>query len=219
MSNGKEKNGFVGLGMMGLPMAQNLVDAGYGVTVFDLDTSSVAKAEAFGASSGTSAADTASKSDIVITMVPDSPHVEAVIAGPNGILEGINNGSVVIDMSTITPETGRKNPKLLEAKGANFVDAPVTGGVEGAEAGTFAILVEGNAEAFERALPVLNVLGGNVAHMGPVGSGHTTKIANQLIRVATVAGMSEAFVLAKKAGLDMQLFYDAVKTGLAGRGR
>jgi 3-hydroxyisobutyrate dehydrogenase len=216
MSNGKENIGFVGLGMMGLPMAQNLVEAGYGVTVFDLDSSSVAKAEAFGASSASSAAETASKSDIVITMVPDSPHVEAVIAGPDGILEGINKGSVVIDMSTIAPDTGRKMAKLLEAKGANFVDAPVTGGVEGAEAGTLAILVGGNAEAFERTLPVLNVLGGNVVHMGPVGSGHTTKIANQLIGVATVAGMSEAFVLAKKAGLDMQLFYDAVKNG-AGR--
>jgi 2-hydroxy-3-oxopropionate reductase len=216
MSNGKENIGFVGLGMMGLPMAQNLVEAGYGVTVFDLDSSSVAKAEAFGASSASSAAETASKSDIVITMVPDSPHVEVVIAGPDGILEGINKGSVVIDMSTIAPDTGRKMAKLLEAKGANFVDAPVTGGVEGAEAGTLAILVGGNAEAFERTLPVLNVLGGNVVHMGPVGSGHTTKIANQLIGVATVAGMSEAFVLAKKAGLDMQLFYDAVKNG-AGR--
>ena len=216
MSNGKENIGFVGLGMMGLPMAQNLVEAGYGVTAFDLDSSSVAKAEAFGASSASSAAETASKSDIVITMVPDSPHVEVVIAGPDGILEGINKGSVVIDMSTIAPDTGRKMAKLLEAKGANFVDAPVTGGVEGAEAGTLAILVGGNAEAFERTLPVLNVLGGNVVHMGPVGSGHTTKIANQLIGVATVAGMSEAFVLAKKAGLDMQLFYDAVKNG-AGR--
>jgi len=216
MSNGKEKIGFVGLGMMGLPMAQNLVDAGYRVTVFDLDDSSVAKAEGFGASSATSAADTASKSDIVITMVPDSPQVEVVIAGPDGILEGISAGSVVIDMSTIAPETGRKMAKLLEAKDVNFVDAPVTGGVDGAEAGSLAILVGGNAEAFERALPVLNVLGGNVVHMGPVGSGHTTKIANQLIGVATLAGMSEAFVLAKKAGLDMQLFYDAVKNG-AGR--
>ena len=216
MSNGKEKIGFVGLGMMGLPMAQNLVDAGYRVTVFDLDDSSVAKAEGFGASSATSAADTASKSDIVITMVPDSPQVEEVIAGPDGILEGISAGSVVIDMSTIAPETGRKMAKLLEAKDVNFVDAPVTGGVDGAEAGSLAILVGGNAEAFERALPVLNVLGGNVVHMGPVGSGHTTKIANQLIGVATLAGMSEAFVLAKKAGLDMQLFYDAVKNG-AGR--
>ena len=105
---------------------------------------------------------------------------------------------------------------LIEAKGANFVDAPVTGGVDGAIAGSLSILVGGNAEAFERALPVFNVLGANVTHMGPVGSGHTTKIANQLIGVATLAGMSEAFVLAKKAGLDMQTFFDAVKNG-AGR--
>jgi 3-hydroxyisobutyrate dehydrogenase-like beta-hydroxyacid dehydrogenase len=149
-------------------------------------------------------------------MVPDSEHVEAVIAGADGILEGLKPGSVVIDMSTIDPEMGKKMANLIEAKGSNFVDAPVTGGVGGAEAGILSILVGGNAEVFERALPVLNVLGGDVSHMGPVGSGHMTKIANQLIGVATLAGMAEAFVLAKKSGLDMQAFFDAVKNG-AGR--
>ncbi|MBT3996272.1 MAG: NAD(P)-dependent oxidoreductase [Chloroflexi bacterium] len=214
MSN--EKIGFVGLGMMGLPMARNLVEDGYSVNVFDLNDATVNAAKDFGASSSDSAADTASLSDIVITMVPDSEHVEAVIAGDNGILEGLKPGSVVIDMSTIDPEMGKKMANLIEAKGSNFVDAPVTGGVGGAEAGTLSILVGGNAEVFERALPVLNVLGGDVSHMGPVGSGHTTKIANQLIGVATLAGMAEAFVLAKKSGLDMQAFFDAVKNG-AGR--
>ena len=214
MSN--EKIGFVGLGMMGLPMARNLVEDGYSVNVFDLNEATVNAAKEFGASSSDSAADTASLSDIVITMVPDSEHVEAVIAGANGILEGLKPGSVVVDMSTIDPETGKKMAKLIEAKGSNFIDAPVTGGVGGAEAGTLSILVGGNAEVFERALPVLNVLGGDVSHMGPVGSGHTTKIANQLIGVATLAGISEAFVLAKKSGLDMQTFFDAVKNG-AGR--
>jgi 3-hydroxyisobutyrate dehydrogenase len=214
MSN--ERIGFVGLGMMGLPMARNLVEDGYSVNVFDLNKSTVNAAIDFGATSSNSAAETAVLSDIVITMVPDSEHVEAVIAGPNGILEGLKAGSVVIDMSTIDPEMGKKMAKLVEAKKSNFVDAPVTGGVGGAEAGTLSILVGGNAEIFERALPVLNVLGGDVSHMGPVGSGHTTKIANQLIGVATVAGMAEAFVLAKKSGLDMQTFFDAVKNG-AGR--
>ena len=214
MSN--EKIGFVGLGMMGLPRARNLVEDGYSVNVFDLNDATVNAAKDFGASSSDSAADTASLSDIVITMVPDSEHVEAVIAGDNGILEGLKPGSVVIDMSTIDPEMGKKMANLIEAKGSNFVDAPVTGGVGGAEAGTLSILVGGNAEVFERALPVLNVLGGDVSHMGPVGSGHTTKIANQLIGVATLAGMAEAFVLAKKSGLDMQAFFDAVKNG-AGR--
>lgn len=202
--------------MMGLPMARNLVEDGYSVNVFDLNDATVNAAKDFGASSSDSAADTASLSDIVITMVPDSEHVEAVIAGDNGILEGLKPGSVVIDMSTIDPEMGKKMANLIEAKGSNFVDAPVTGGVGGAEAGTLSILVGGNAEVFERALPVLNVLGGDVSHMGPVGSGHTTKIANQLIGVATLAGMAEAFVLAKKSGLDMQAFFDAVKNG-AGR--
>ena len=214
MSN--EKIGFVGLGMMGLPMARNLVEDGYSVNVFDLNEATVNTAKDFGATSSDSAADTATLSDIVITMVPDSEHVEAVIAGEDGILEGLKPGSVVIDMSTIDPEMGKKMANLIEAKGSNFVDAPVTGGVGGAEAGILSILVGGNAEVFERALPVLNVLGGDVSHMGPVGSGHTTKIANQLIGVATLAGMAEAFVLAKKSGLDMQAFFDAVKNG-AGR--
>ena len=214
MSN--EKIGFVGLGMMGLPMARNLVEDGYSVNVFDLNEATVNAAKDFGATSSDSAADTATLSDIVITMVPDSEHVEAVIAGEDGILEGLKPGSVVIDMSTIDPEMGKKMANLIEAKGSNFVDAPVTGGVGGAEAGILSILVGGNAEVFERALPVLNVLGGDVSHMGPVGSGHMTKIANQLIGVATLAGMAEAFVLAKKSGLDMQAFFDAVKNG-AGR--
>lgn len=202
--------------MMGLPMARNLVEYGYSVTVFDLNDSTVNAAKEFSASSADSAAETAAISDIVITMVPDSEHVEAVIAGDEGILEGLKPGSIVIDMSTIDPEMGKKMANLIEAKGSNFVDAPVTGGVEGAQAGTLSILVGGNAEVFERALPVLNVLGRDVSHMGPVGSGHTTKIANQLIGVATLAGMAEAFVLAKKSGLDMQAFFDAVKNG-AGR--
>ena len=211
-----EKIGFVGLGMMGLPMARNLVEDGYSVNVFDLNKATVNAAKDFGATSSDSAAETATLSDIVITMVPDSEHVEAVIAGADGILEGLKPGSVVIDMSTIDPEMGKKMANLIEAKGSNFVDAPVTGGVGGAEAGILSILVGGNAEVFERALPVLNVLGGDVSHMGPVGSGPMTKIANQLIGVATLAGMAEAFVLAKKSGLDMQAFFDAVKNG-AGR--
>jgi 3-hydroxyisobutyrate dehydrogenase len=214
MSN--ERIGFVGLGMMGLPMAKNLVEAGYTVTVFDLDAGAIEEAQRFGASPASTGAEVAAQSDIIITMVPDSPHVEAAIAGNGGIIEGIRAESVVIEMSTILPETGKRMAELLAEKGADFVDAPVTGGVAGAEAGSMSILVGGDAEAFERTLPVLSILGGDITHMGPVGAGHTTKIANQLIGVATLAGLSEAFVLAKKSGLDMQTFYDAVKNG-AGR--
>ncbi|MQG29253.1 MAG: NAD(P)-dependent oxidoreductase [SAR202 cluster bacterium] len=214
MSN--ERIGFVGLGMMGLPMAKNLVEAGYTVTVFDLDAGAIEEAQEFGASPASTGAEVAAQSDIIITMVPDSPHVEAAIAGNGGIIEGIRAESVVIEMSTILPETGKRMAELLAEKGADFVDAPVTGGVAGAEAGSMSILVGGDAEAFERTLPVLSILGGDITHMGPVGAGHTTKIANQLIGVATLAGLSEAFVLAKKSGLDMQTFYAAVKNG-AGR--
>lgn len=211
-----ERIGFVGLGMMGLPMAKNLVEAGYTVTVFDLDAGAIEEAQGFGASPASTGAEVAAQSDIIITMVPDSPHVEAAIAGNGGIIEGIRPESVVIEMSTILPETGKRMAELLAEKGADFVDAPVTGGVAGAEAGSMSILVGGDAEAFERTLPILSILGGDITHMGPVGAGHTTKIANQLIGVATLAGLSEAFVLAKKSGLDMQTFYDAVKNG-AGR--
>ena len=211
-----ERIGFVGLGMMGLPMAKNLVEAGYTVTVFDLDAGAIEEAQGFGASPASTGAEVAAQSDIIITMVPDSPHVEAAIAGNGGIIEGIRAESVVIEMSTILPETGKRMAELLAEKGADFVDAPVTGGVAGAEAGSMSILVGGDAEAFERTLPVLSILGGDITHMGPVGAGHTTKIANQLIGVATLAGLSEAFVLAKKSGLDMQTFYAAVKNG-AGR--
>ena len=214
MSN--ERIGFVGLGMMGLPMAKNLVEAGYTVTVFDLDAGAIEEAQGFGAAPASTGAEVAAQSDIIITMVPDSPHVEAAIAGNGGIIEGIRAESVVIEMSTILPETGKRMAELLAEKGADFVDAPVTGGVAGAEAGSMSILVGGDAEAFERTLPVLSILGGDITHMGPVGAGHTTKIANQLIGVATLAGLSEAFVLAKKSGLDMQTFYAAVKNG-AGR--
>ena len=211
-----ERIGFVGLGMMGLPMAKNLVEAGYTVTVFDLDAGAIEEAQGFGASPASTGAEVAAQSDIIITMVPDSPHVEAAIAGNGGIIEGIRAESVVIEMSTILPETGKRMAELLAEKGADFVDAPVTGGVAGAEAGSMSILVGGDAETFERTLPVLSILGGDITHMGPVGAGHTTKIANQLIGVATLAGLSEAFVLAKKSGLDMQTFYAAVKNG-AGR--
>ena len=211
-----ERIGFVGLGMMGLPMAKNLVEAGYTVTVFDLDAGAIEEAQGFGASPASTGAKVAAQSDIIITMVPDSPHVEAAIAGNGGIIEGIRAESGVIEMGTILPETGKRMAELLAEKGADFVDAPVTGGVAGAEAGSMSILVGGDAEAFERTLPILSILGGDITHMGPVGAGHTTKIANQLIGVATLAGLSEAFVLAKKSGLDMQTFYDAVKNG-AGR--
>ena len=214
MSN--ERIGFVGLGMMGLPMSKNLVEAGYAVTVFDLDAAAIKQAIAFGASPASDGSEVAAQSGIIITMVPDSPDVEAAIAGHGGIIEGIDAGSVVIEMSTISPETGKKMALLLEEKGVDFVDAPVTGGVMGAESGTLSVLVGGGAEAFERTLPILNVLGGTVSHMGPVGSGYMAKIANQLLGAATLAGIAESFVLAKKSGLDMQTFFEAVSKG-AGR--
>ncbi len=199
--------------MMGLPMARNLIDDGYEVTVFDLDKATIEKAEVFGATPKESGAQVAEVSSIIITMVPDSPHVEAAIAGASGIIKGISRGSILIDMSTISPETGKKMARLLSGKGAGFIDAPVTGGVMGAETGTLSILVGGDAETVERALPVLNVLGDNVTHMGPVGSGHTAKIANQILGAATLAGIGEAFVLAKKAGLNLQTFFEAVSKG------
>ncbi|MDP7231673.1 MAG: NAD(P)-dependent oxidoreductase, partial [Dehalococcoidia bacterium] len=209
----KEKIGFVGLGMMGLPMAKNLVDGSYKVTVFDLAKSTIKTAESFGCIPKKSGAEVAEVSDIIITMVPDSHHVETAIVGTGGIIEGISNGSILIDMSTISPHTSKKMATLLSEKGAGFIDAPVTGGVMGAEAATLSILVGGDSEHFERVLPVLKVLGANVTHMGSVGSGHTAKIANQILGAATLAGISEALVLAKKSGLNLQTFFDAASKG------
>ena len=208
-----EKIGFVGLGIMGMPMAGHLLDAGYDVAAYDVRRAAVQEASQRGAEACSSPAEVASLSDIIITMVPDSPDVEAVIAGDNGILDGVQHGSVVIDMSTIDPATGQRMAELLQEKGADMLDAPVTGGAIGAQNATLSIFVGGSAESFERCKPVLELLGASVMHMGPGGTGHTAKLANQILGATCMIGVAEAFVFAKKAGLDLRTFYEAAIRG------
>ena len=208
-----ERIGFIGMGLMGVPMGENLADAGYPLTVWNRTPGRAKTLLEAGATEASSPSDVASRSDILITMVSDSEDVAAVVAGPNGIIEGVESGAVVIDMSTISPKTSIALAEQLKAKGVQLLDAPVTGGVAGAQAGTLSILVGGEKSAFDRALPVFEKMGANITHVGPSGAGHTTKLANQILAAGCMAGISEALVFAKKAGLDLDTWFKAVENG------
>jgi 2-hydroxy-3-oxopropionate reductase len=208
--------GFVGLGIMGRPMSKNLLKAGYSVVVYDVASGPVADVVAAGATSAASGRELAAQSDIIITMVPDGPDVEAAVLGPNGILEGAKPGSVVVDMSSISPIVAQKVAAACEAKGVDFVDAPVSGGEPKAIDGTLAIMAGGKPEVFARVQPILQQLGSSVTLTGAVGAGNVTKLANQIMVACNIAAMSEALVLATKAGLDPEVVFNAVKGGLAG---
>lgn len=208
-----EKIGFIGLGIMGTPMSRHLLNAGYPVTVWNRNPARMKPLLEAGAAAGTSPADVARKSTVTITMVGDSQDVEAVIAGKNGAIEGAAKGSVVIDMSTISPVTSRALAVRLAEKGVQLLDAPVTGGSAGAQAATLSILVGGDKAAFDRCLPIFQKLGKAITLVGPSGSGHTAKLANQILVAGCMSGIAEALVFAKKAGLDLGTWYEAVKGG------
>ncbi len=210
------KIGFVGLGIMGKPMSRNLMKVGHRLTVFDVVPEAMAAVVADGATAGTSAADVAAQCETVITMLPDGPEVDAAILGPGGVLEGAKAGTLVIDMSSISPLVAQKVGKACAAKGVDFLDAPVSGGEPGAIAGTLAVMVGGKPEVFEKAVPVLKAMGASVTLTGPVGAGNVTKLANQIMVACNIAAMGEALVLATKAGLDPEVVFNAVKGGLAG---
>lgn len=211
-----EEVGFVGLGIMGKPMVRNLMKAGYSVTVYDLFGTAMEEVATDGAKTASSAREVAEKASVVITMVPDSADSEAAILGPNGVLEGASSGSRVIDMSSIAPGTSQKIAVACEAAGVDFLDAPVSGGEPGAVAGTLAIMVGGKKDVFDRHIDLMNVMGGSVVHCGDYGAGNTTKLANQIIVAANIEAVAEALVLAKKAGLDPNVVFEAIKGGLAG---
>jgi 2-hydroxy-3-oxopropionate reductase len=211
-----EEVGFVGLGIMGKPMVRNLMEAGYSVTVYDLFGTAMEEVATDGAKTASSAREVAEKASVVITMVPDSADSEAAILGPNGVLEGASSGSRVIDMSSIAPGSSKKIAVACEAAGVDFLDAPVSGGEPGAVAGTLAIMVGGKKDVFDRHLDLMNVMGGSVVHCGDYGAGNTTKLANQIIVAANIEAVAEALVLAKKAGLDPNVVFEAIKGGLAG---
>ena len=208
--------GFVGLGIMGRPMVKNLIKAGYSVIVYDIVAAAVEEMVSEGASQSPSAAEVAKEVNTVITMVPDSADSEAAIMGAGGVLEGAVSGSTVIDMSSIAPGVSQKIGSACENVGVNFLDAPVSGGEPKAIDGTLAIMVGGKREIFDKYVEVFEVLGGSVVLCGGYGAGNTTKLANQIIVAANIEAVGEALVLAKKAGLDPNVVYQAIRGGLAG---
>lgn len=210
-----ERIGFIGVGIMGKPMVLNLLKAGYAVTVHDLNRQPVDELVQQGADSAGSARAVTEQSDVVITMLPDSPEVEAVVFGTNGVLEGIRKGMLFIDMSTIAPATSEKMSKVLSEKDVDALDAPVSGGDVGAKAGTLSIMVGGTKAAFERALPLFQVMGKNIVHIGDAGAGQVTKACNQIVVGMTIQAVAEAMTLAKKAGVDIEKVRDALLGGFA----
>jgi 2-hydroxy-3-oxopropionate reductase len=208
--------GFIGLGVMGQPMAEHLIRAGHEVTVHNRSQAPVQALVAAGAKAGGSAADVAAAADVVITMVPDSPDVEAVVMGEDGVLSTARQGLLLIDMSTVRPDTARLVGEAAAARGVRFLDAPVSGGEVGAVEATLSIMVGGSTEDFQAALPVLQALGKTIVHVGPTGSGQTVKAANQLIVAGVIELVSEAIVLLEAHGVDMAAAVQVLAGGLAG---
>jgi len=208
--------GFIGLGIMGRPQCHNLIKAGFPLTVWNRSQPGIDAVVAYGALPGRSPADVAAKSDVTITMVTDSPDVREVTLGPNGIIEGARPGSVVIDMSTISPSVTREIAEALKARAIEMLDAPVSGGEVGAIAGTLSIMVGGEEEVFQRCLPILEAMGKNIVHIGPNGTGQTVKLCNQVAAVLNILGMCEALILAARSGVDPEKMLQAVTAGAAG---
>ena len=208
--------GFVGLGIMGKPMAKNLLKASHALVVYDIMPAGMDEVVAAGAEKGSSPKDVASRTDLVITMVPDGPEVEQAVLASNGVLEGARKGTIVVDMSSISPMVSQKVGAACEAKGVEFLDAPVSGGEPKAIDGTLAIMVGGRQDVFDKVEPILKQMGSTVVLTGKIGAGNVTKLANQIMVACNIAAMGEAFVLATKAGLDPEVVFNAVKAGLAG---
>lgn len=207
--------GFIGLGVMGMPMATNILKAGYPLTVWNRTREKMRGLVSMGALPGESPKDVAEKSDVVITMVADSPDVEQVILGPQGVIEGAHPGLIVVDMSTISPSVTRRIAKELEKKGIRMLDAPVSGGDVGAKQGTLSIMVGGPEDAFKECLPIFEVLGKRITYMGPSGSGQITKLCNQVICALNIQAVCEGLMLAAKAGLDLEKMLNVVTGGAA----
>ena len=208
--------GFIGLGIMGGPMAANLLKAGYPVVGYDVVPAAVEKFTAAGGKAAESVAAVTAESDVVITMLPDSPFVEEVVLGSGGVLEHAKPGLLLIDMSTIRPDTSVAVGTEAASRGVRALDAPVSGGEKGAIDGVLSIMVGGEEEVFAAALPVLEVLGKTIVHVGPTGAGQTVKAANQLVVGGTYALVAEAIVLLEASGVDAGRGLDVLAGGLAG---
>src|SRR5947209_382068 len=207
--------GFIGLGIMGKPMAHNLMKAGYKLVVYNRSQAPVKELAADGATGADSPKAVASQSDVVITMLPDSPQVQEVMTGKEGVLAGAKAGTLVIDMSTISPVVTQEVAKAALAQGVRMLDAPVSGGDVGAQQGTLSIMVGGSAEDFEQAKPIFEVLGKTVVHVGGTGAGQVVKACNQIVVALTIEAVSEALVLGSKAGVDPAIIIKVLSGGLA----
>jgi 2-hydroxy-3-oxopropionate reductase len=210
------KIGFIGLGIMGKPMAKNLLKAGYELIVFDIVKPAVAEVVAAGAGETSSAKEVAAQCEYIITMLPNSPHVKTVVLGENGVIEGAKPGTILVDMSSIAPLVSREVAAKLAEKGIEMLDAPVSGGEPKAIDGTLSIMVGGKKATFEKCREFLLKLGTSVVLCGDIGAGNTTKLANQIIVALNIAAMSEALVLGVKAGVNPEVIYNAIRGGLAG---
>jgi 2-hydroxy-3-oxopropionate reductase len=210
------KIGFIGLGIMGSPMAKNLIKAGFKPVVYDINRQVVLDVVRAGAEEGFSSKDVASRSEVIITMLPNSPDVKEVILGKDSVIEGAKPGSLVIDMSSIAPLTAREVYDKLKEKGISMLDAPVSGGEPKAVEGTLAIMVGGDEAVFESVKDILLTMGTSAVFVGEIGSGNVTKLANQIIVALNIAAMSEAMVLATKAGVKPENVFNAIRGGLAG---
>jgi 2-hydroxy-3-oxopropionate reductase len=211
-----KKVGFIGLGIMGKPMAKNLLKAGYPLTVYDVRPEPVQELVKLGAKKGNNSADVAAQNEVVITMLPNSPDVKEAVLGKNGVLDGAKEGLILIDMSSIAPLVSIEVSKKASEKGVKMLDAPVSGGEPKAIEGTLAIMVGGPQDVFDEVKAILEVMGASVTLVGEIGSGNITKLANQIIVALNIAAMSEAMLLATKAGVDPEKVYNAIRGGLAG---
>jgi 2-hydroxy-3-oxopropionate reductase len=211
-----ERVGFVGLGIMGKPMATNLMDAGYKLTVHNRSPEKANELGEAGASVANSPKEVAENADIIITMLPDSPQVSEVVAGEEGVLEGITEGSLIVDMSTISPVVTEELSEAVKEKDASMLDAPVSGGDVGAIEGTLSIMVGGEQADFHRAKPLFEAMGKTITHVGPVGAGQVTKAANQVVVALTIEAVCEALVLGSAGGVAPEKILDVLSGGLAG---
>jgi len=208
--------GFIGLGIMGKPMVRNLLKAGHEIVAYDVIRENMDAVAIAGATTANSPKEVAGQCRLIITMLPNSPHVKAVVMGDSGILQGAMAGTILIDMSSIAPLTSQEIAKACKEKGVKMLDAPVSGGEPKAIDGTLSIMAGGKKTVFDQVLEILMLMGTSVVHCGDVGAGNTAKLANQVIVALNIAAVSEAFLLAAKAGVDPKVLFGAIKGGLAG---
>ena len=207
--------GFIGLGIMGKPMARNLMKAGYQLVVYNRSPGPMNELTAEGATAASNPREVAEQSNVVITMLPDSPQVQEVMTGENGVLAGAKANALVIDMSTISPVVTQQLAQAAQERGVRMLDAPVSGGDVGAQQGSLSIMVGGSSEDFERAKPLFEVLGKTIVHVGGTGAGQVVKACNQIVVALTIEAVSEALVLGSKAGVDPAVIIQVLSGGLA----